>query len=137
MSRETYALRKVVHDEESVANEEREVWWAGVHADKQVSNVLLERSDIYIYSPVGSNISRVGPSSKHKQYSNMNLARKEFLWLHKRSAELDEPLYEGISATNRMHGEWHNTTEYRWNDNGLAESVSDRYHWVIFTIWSI
>lgn len=49
MSRETYALRKVVHDEESVANEEREVWWAGVHADKQVSNVLLERSDIYIY----------------------------------------------------------------------------------------
>lgn len=26
MSRETYALRKVVHDEESAANKEREVW---------------------------------------------------------------------------------------------------------------
>lgn len=74
-----------------------------MHADKQVSDVLLERSDIY--SPVGSNLSRVGPSSKHKQYSNMNLAGKDFLWLQKRSAELDEPLYEGISATNRMHGE--------------------------------
>lgn len=134
MCKETYAWIKIVDDDESVANKGREEWWAGVHADKQVSDILLERSDIY--SPVGSNLSHVGQSSKHRQYSNMNLVWKEFLWLQKRSAELNEPLYEG-SATNRMHGEWHNTTEYTWNDKGLAGSVSDGCRsYMTYTVWT-
>jgi len=49
--------------------------------NKQMSDVLLKRSDLY--SPVRSNLSRVGPSSKHKQYSNMNLARKDFFLVAK------------------------------------------------------
>jgi len=51
MSRETYALRKVVHDEESLANKERKVWWAGVHADKQTNKwaMFCWNAQIYIH----------------------------------------------------------------------------------------